>query len=195
MPRVKQHSAWQWYAGFKNKNDLDLPDIETEMLGTYRIYCDELFCRVPGCNKVTKETNLNNLRKHYARMHPDIAITAPTGGRPTLEEEKESIDFYKRIREAYDSRPVIKPELPMKPDGTVHLTKARKIVREAGGQVPCEPCKDAGDRIGCVRLENKARCENFEYFEMDVSDPEGLDQELDEMETDSTEDSDDEVVA
>jgi hypothetical protein len=30
--------------------------------------------------------------------------------------------------------------------------------------VPCEPCKDAGDPTGCVRLENKDRCENFEFF-------------------------------
>lgn len=64
------------------------------MLGTYRIYCDELFCRAPGCAKLTKETNLNNLRKHYARVHPDIAITGPAGGRPTVEEEKAAISQY-----------------------------------------------------------------------------------------------------
>lgn len=30
--------------------------------------------------------------------------------------------------------------------------------------MPCEPCKDAGDPTGCVRLENQDRCENFEFF-------------------------------
>lgn len=33
--------------------------------------------------------------------------------------------------------------------------------------MPCEPCKDAGDPTGCVRLENQDRCENFEFFASD----------------------------
>jgi hypothetical protein len=37
-------------------------------------------------------------------------------------------------------------------------------VRDAGGQVPCEPCKDADDPTGCLRIENLDRCENFEFF-------------------------------
>ncbi|KAJ5691699.1 hypothetical protein N7488_012434 [Penicillium malachiteum] len=176
MPRVKQHSSWQWYSSFTDKTELELPDLEVELLVTYRIYCDELFCRAPGCTKVTKETNLNNLRKHYARVHPEITLTArAVGGRPTVEEENAAIEFSKSVREAYDARP------------EVYLTNARKIVRAAGGQVPCEECKDVDDPTGCVRLENKGHCENFQFFDIELTDHEALDQELDEMETDEEE--------
>ncbi|OOQ90559.1 hypothetical protein PEBR_03642 [Penicillium brasilianum] len=144
MPRVKDESVWQWYASFDDKSELDLPDIQVESNDTYRLYCGELFCRAPGCPQASRETSLNNLRKHYARKHGEIKLTvSSSGGRYTLQEEVESIEFYKQIRQAYNARP--KPTRPLKEDGSVHLTNARRFVLNAGGQIPCEPCKDADD--------------------------------------------------
>jgi hypothetical protein len=41
----------------------------------------------------------------------------------------------------------------------------RRLVKANGGQVPCEPCKDANARTGCCREANKDTCDNFELFE------------------------------
>lgn len=53
----------------------------------------------------------------------------------------------------------------------IHLTHMRTMVREAGWHVPCEPCKDAGDK-GCCKIANRQRCDHFELFDMEEEDME-----------------------
>ncbi|KAJ5111683.1 hypothetical protein NUU61_001313 [Penicillium alfredii] len=76
--------------------------------------------------------------------------------------------FYVALRDAYDARKEeegeIKPDVPLKANQDIHLTKMRRMAKELDGQVPCEPCKDADDKAGCCREENYGRCDNFDFF-------------------------------
>jgi hypothetical protein len=53
----------------------------------------------------------------------------------------------------------------------------RRLVKANGGQVPCEPCKDANIRTGCCREVNKDTCDNFELFEPIEDDDDAIDVE------------------
>ncbi|KAJ5442246.1 hypothetical protein N7445_005253 [Penicillium cf. griseofulvum] len=79
-----------------------------------------------------------------------------------------NLQFYVAIRDEYDANvdqaASIKPTIPRKVDGTIHLTNMRKLAKERGGQILCELCKDAEDHLGCCREENAERCDNFELF-------------------------------
>ncbi|CAG8886278.1 unnamed protein product [Penicillium egyptiacum] len=161
-------SAYQWYCSQKSKDDLGLPDLNRpNAKGQVDLFLGERFCRYNNCPKDSPATSTNNLRKHYADKHADITL-ASSGGRPSLQDEKDAVEFYVAIRDEYDAKVAaiaeVKPEIPRKADGTVHLTNMRKVARERGGQVPCEPCKDAEDSAGCCREENADRCDNFDLF-------------------------------
>ncbi|KAJ5211137.1 hypothetical protein N7491_010957 [Penicillium cf. griseofulvum] len=148
MPKYALHTAYQWYCTLKSTND---PNLELPPLNA------------PD----TPATSTNNLRKHYADKHVDITLAA-RGGRPSLQDENDAVEFYVAIRDEYDANvdqaASIKPAIPRKADGTIHLTNMRKLAKERGGQIPCEPCKDAEDHPGCCREENAERCDNFELF-------------------------------
>jgi hypothetical protein len=74
------------------------------------------------------------------------------------------------------------------------------MVRKAGWHVPCEPCKDAGDK-GYCKIENRQRCDHFELFDMEEEDMEEDDMEEEaDMDTDlsstvsiTTEEEDDNI--
>ncbi|KAJ5358825.1 uncharacterized protein N7496_011238 [Penicillium cataractarum] len=116
MPRVADHMAWKWYTSFKSKEDLNLPALTLEPDGLYRIHCNELFCRVPNCPKITPSDTLNNLRKHYAHRHPEIKLTGNSkrGGRPTLAEEHAAIDFHKALYNDHFATPGMTAAVPIK---------------------------------------------------------------------------------
>ncbi|KAJ5424824.1 hypothetical protein N7445_010892 [Penicillium cf. griseofulvum] len=170
MPKYALHTAYQWYCTLKSTNDpnLELPPLNApDANGQIDLFLGERFCRYTNCPKDTPATSTNNLRKHYADKHADITLAA-RGGRPSLQDENDAVEFYVAIRDEYDANvdqaASIKPAIPRKADGTIHLTNMRKLAKERGGQIPCEPCKDAEDHPGCCREENAERCDNFELF-------------------------------
>ncbi|CAI7611430.1 unnamed protein product [Penicillium viridicatum] len=181
MVKYSVHTAYQWYCSQRSKAELDLPDLnDPNAQGQVDLFLGERFCRYDGCPKDTPATSTNNLRKHYADKHGDITL-ASASGRPTLQDEHDAVEFYIAIRDGYDAKVAaeaeVRPQLPRKADGTIHLTNMRKVAKERGGQVPCEPCKDANDRAGCCREVNADRCDNFELFATDSEAEEGDEEE------------------
>ncbi|KAJ5957734.1 hypothetical protein N7501_012013 [Penicillium viridicatum] len=177
MVKYVLHSAYIWYCAQKSKNDFDLPDLNPpNAKGEVDLFLGERFCRYTNCPKDSPATSTNNLRKHYADKHADITLESH-GGRPTLQDSNDAVEFYIAIRDEYDANVAaaaeVKPAIPRKADGTIYLTSIRKIAKERGGQVPCEPCKDANDRIGCCREVNADRCDNFDLFQTGVTGAEG----------------------
>ncbi|KAI3196972.1 hypothetical protein CBS147311_7118 [Penicillium roqueforti] len=188
MVKYAMHTAYRWYCTLKSREGIDLPQLnDPNTQGEIDLFLGERFCRYANCPKDTPATSTNNLRKHYTDKHTDMKL-ASSGGRPTLQDEHDAVEFYIAIRDEYDANVAaivqVKPELPRKADGTLHLTNMRKVSKELGGQVPCEPCKDANDRQGCCREANADRCDNFELFVTSAveEDEEQDNEEGDEME-------------
>ncbi|OOQ85695.1 hypothetical protein PEBR_25786 [Penicillium brasilianum] len=72
------------------------------------------------------------------------------------------MDAYDAAR-ANDREP--RPDLPLKENGQVHISKMKKMVRELGYSIPCEICKIGENPKFCCHESSIADCEHFELFE------------------------------
>ncbi|EAW22051.1 uncharacterized protein NFIA_036070 [Aspergillus fischeri NRRL 181] len=172
----------KWYIRYLSEvadGRLELPPYEEREDGSIKIYYGELFCRVPDCSKSRKKyTATNNLRTHL-ETHGDIKLQeGNSGGRVPQKTVDEATKWYKRLFYAVDpqdgggastsadthfvcamSVDAGTPSLPVKKDGTVHVTNMRKKVAEMGRKVPCSSC---GNRNDCCKDINK--CAYFVLF-------------------------------
>ncbi|KAJ5111673.1 hypothetical protein NUU61_001570 [Penicillium alfredii] len=168
MAKVKKNLNFQRYLDLK-KEDLDLPSLEEDTKGYYTVEVGERYCRVEDCVNDTLFTSTNNLRKHILKQHPEVLLTGEeSGGRPTQTEEARAIKFYNDIMKAYDDREAEKeevlPDLPLKNDGSVNITKMRRAIRAMKLPVPCEVCKDNDQPKLCCHDDVKDTCEHFDMF-------------------------------
>ncbi|KAJ5151418.1 uncharacterized protein N7482_010670 [Penicillium canariense] len=168
MAKVKKNLNYQRYLDL-SKADLELPSLKEDDKGYCTVEVGERYCRVEGCVNETRFTSANNLRKHVHKQHPLVHLTGEdSGGRPTQGEEAQAIKFYNALMKAYDDREAEKeevlPPLPLKHDGSVHITRMRRAIRALKLPVPCEVCKDNGTPRQCCHDEVIDTCEHFDMF-------------------------------
>ncbi|KAF4177469.1 hypothetical protein CNMCM8694_002300 [Aspergillus lentulus] len=150
---------YQWYLREVESGKLVLPDYETNEDDELKIFYGELFCRVPDCVRAQKKyTATNNLRTHLL-THDGVKLEEGlVSGRVKQKEINEAIKFYKSLFTGAEPQKAAEgsasstenasssiPALPVKKDGTVHVTNMRKKVAELGHKVPCDSCGKRND--------------------------------------------------
>ncbi|KAF7164869.1 hypothetical protein CNMCM5623_009296 [Aspergillus felis] len=174
MATLAPNKWYQWYLREVETGKLVLPDYETNDDDELQIYYGELFCRVPDCVRAQKKyTSTNNLRTHLL-THDGVKLEQGlVGGRVKQKEVDDAIRFYKSLFSGAEPQKSAEgsassaenagpstPILPLKKDGTVHVTNMRKKVAELGHKVPCDSC---GKRNDCCKDVNK--CDYFILFD------------------------------
>ncbi|KAL4786397.1 hypothetical protein BJX76DRAFT_321254 [Aspergillus varians] len=188
MASLTANKWYQWYLRDTAAGRLQLPDYEVDGDDDVYLYYGETFCRVPDCSRAIHNYKYtNNLRTHM-ETHEDISLPAGNvGGRAAQKVVDEAIKFYKGLYGGVEPgtattpapsagsvpAPTIYdpaspseagastlPVLPLKKDGTVHITEMRKAVTRMGHKVPCDSCTT---RNACCKDINL--CDFFIFFD------------------------------
>ncbi|KAA8646660.1 uncharacterized protein ATNIH1004_005335 [Aspergillus tanneri] len=148
MAALAKNKWYQWYLKEVSSGRLTLPTYEQEN-NVIKIYYGERFCRVPDCAKAQKEYSAtNNLRTHIL-SHETYTCPENSGGRVGTKVVDEATKWYKNLFAGIEPRHSTpanssiaassphrsmgftpKPKLPLKKDGTVHVTNMRAKVLE-----------------------------------------------------------------
>ncbi|PYH93087.1 hypothetical protein BO71DRAFT_328512, partial [Aspergillus ellipticus CBS 707.79] len=164
-----------WYLREVANSHLELPDYELNSDRNIKVYYRELFCRKPECSKAQKKYTATNNLLTYLKTHTDLSMQKENSGGRVLQKKQDEVIskwFLSRLFSGVEPQDVsagqsnsassnasIHPPLPLKRDGTVHVTNMRKKIIDIGYRVPCNSCSNRND---CCKDINKY--DHFIYF-------------------------------